>query len=359
MVAVFGNALRSVRVGAACLLFAAVCCHPLSALASDDVRWHDTVTLAAGKAEWGRLARLQNSSWLAVNTRYPTEAETTLAVSISTDNARSWSPISSLAEPGRKLDNGELRVLPDGRILLAMRSLIDGKSYRLNLYRSEDKGRTWRFLSTIDRNEAPGGRGDRGLWEPMLATLPDGALSVVYADETYADARPAYSQVISQRISLDGGASWGPKIRIVTEPGGGAARPGMPVMTRLRDGRYLLVFEICGGDPHCPVSFKRSPDGKQWLPGLGAPMPYQNCGPHVLATAEGRLFASSCQNEIVWSDDDGRHWRRNDPPAWPFGFRHSWPALYQIGPGEIAVVNGVESVGLQIRFGSFSAANAR
>lgn len=336
----------------ACLLIAAAG----GASASDEIRWRETATIAAKEAGWGRLARLPNADWLAVTTRFHGEAPTTLTLSVSRDNARSWSQISSLAEPGRKLDNGELLALPDGQVLLAMRSLIDGKSYRLNLYRSRDHGRSWNFLSTIDRNEVPGGRRDRGLWEPVLSLLPDGTLSVLYADETLADGRPSYNQVVSQRISTDGGASWEPKASIVAQPGGGSARPGMPVMARLSDGRYLLVFEICGKDPHCPVSSKLSPDGKRWPSGLGEPLPHQRCGPYVLATQEGRVFATSCQNEITWSDDGGEHWRRNDPPAWPFGFRHSWPALYQTAPGEVAVVNVADSGVVQIRFGNFAAA---
>lgn len=255
---------------------------------------------------------------------------------------------------GRKLDNGELLQLPGGEVLLAMRSLIDGKSYRLDVYRSRDLGRSWRFLATIDRNESPRGRTDRGLWEPTFNLLPDGALSVLYADETAAYERPAHSQVVSQRISRDGGASWGPKIRVAAQPGGGALRPGMAVMTRLRDGRHLVLYEICGGkDRRCPVSWKSSRDGRSWQAGLGTPLPHQNCGPHVLATAEARIFATSCQNEISWSDDGGARWRRNRTPAWPVGFRHSWPALYQTGAGEIAVVNVAERGKVQIRFGRF------
>lgn len=322
------------------------------------VQWTGTATIAEGGAGWGRLAPLPDGRWLAVVTRFHPGAATTLELSASADAARTWSPLATVAEPGRDIDNGELRVLPDGRILLAMRSLVDGQSYRLDVYRSDDDGSHWDFLSTIDRNEALLGRKDRGLWEPMLSLLPDGSLSVLYADETLADAQPAYSQVVSQRISTDGGATWSAKTSIVAQPGGGSARPGMPVMTRLQDGRYLLVFEICGDDPHCPVSYKLSADGRRWPEGLGAPLPGQNCGPHVLATREGRVFVTSCQNEIGWSDDAGASWRRNSSPAWPFGFRHSWPALYQTAPDEIAVVNGVGQGTVRVRFGRLAASAA-
>lgn len=324
-----------------------------SATAGATVHWNETTTIAERDAGWGRMARLPDDRWLAVTTRFHADAPSTLTLSLSEDRARTWNPIASVTEPGRKIDNGDLLVLPDGRILLAMRSLIDAKSYRLNLYASDDEARNWCFLSTIDSNETPRDRQDRGLWEPMLALLPDGTLSVLYADETLADGSPSYNQVISQRISHDGGRTWREKSSIVAQPGGGKLRPGMPVMARLKNGHYLLVFEICGEDPHCPVAVKFSSDGAQWPEGLGTPLQDQRCGPHVMVTTHGTVFVTSCENEVSWSDDDGKHWQRVAQPAWPFGFRHSWPALYQLGPDEIGVINNVEPGAVRIRFGSF------
>ncbi|HBK46395.1 MAG TPA: hypothetical protein DDZ67_08160 [Xanthomonadaceae bacterium] len=327
----------------------------LPAPAVADVRWGETVTLAERDAGWGRMARLPDGRWLAVTTRFGDGHDTTLAISIGDVRARTWRPLSRVAEPGRKLDNGELLVLPDGRVLLAMRSLVERSSYRLDLYASDDGGRSWSFLSTIDRNESPGGRNDRGVWEPMLARLPDGALSVLYADETLADGAPPYNQVVSQRLSRDGGKTWGNKRAIVAEPGGGGLRPGMPVMARLQNGRYLLVFEICGADVHCPVSAKYSADGVHWPEGLGTPLAHQRCGPHVMSTRRGTTFVTSCDNQVTWSDDHGAHWQRTPQPAWPFGFRHSWPALYETGPDEIAVINNVAPGAVRIRFGTLEA----
>lgn len=322
--------------------------------ASAAVQWTDTATVAESKAAWGRLARLPDGRWLAVTTRFHGKGTpTTLTISLGNMRGREWKELSSVAEPGRNIDNGELLVLPGGRILLGMRSLIEGKSYRLNVHASDDGGRTWRFLSTIDRNENPRGRKDRGVWEPVFTLLPDGALSVLYADETLADGKPSYNQVVSQRISRDHGATWGAKSVLVAEPGGGKLRPGMPVMSRMQDGRYLLVFETCGEDPQCPVSTKISNDGVTWPDGLGTPLADQRCGPQITTTTRGTVFVTSCQNEVTRSDDNGASWQRVTPPAWPFGFRHTWPAIYQFGDSEIGVINGAPGGGVQIRFGTF------
>ena len=317
-----------------------------------EVTWTGTATVDAEKAGWGRLALLPDGRWLAVTTRYPGGDTTTLQLSVSDDNARTWKPLSRVAEPRRKLDNGELFVLPDGRVLLGMRSLIDGASYRLNVYASDDKGKTWRFLSTITRNEMPAGRKDRGVWEPVFTLLDDGTLSVVYADETRADEQPSYNQVVSQQLSRDGGRSWGPAVTIAEQPGGGLLRPGMPVLTHRPGGGYLMVLETCGDDPQCPVSYKTSADGRSWEKGLGTPLADQRCGPHAMATSTGTMFVTSCSNQVSWSRDAGANWHTLATPAWPIGFKHSWPAVVEFGPQDIGVINVVDGI-VKIRFGTY------
>lgn len=318
----------------------------------DPVAWGDTVTVKAAGTSWGRMTSLGDGDWLMVYTVFPEDAPTRLEIARSEDKARSWAVLAQVAEPGRDLDNGELIRLDDGTLLLAMRSVVDGRSYRLPVYRSTDGGASWQYLSTIDANEHPGGRTDRGLWEPAFDLLDDGSLSVLYADETLADASPSYSQVVSQRISSDGGATWGPATHVVEETGGGEARPGMPTMARMADGRYILAFEICGRGPDCDVSYQISDDGQHWPEGLGTGIPYQRCGPSIIATRDGRLLITSCLNEVSYSNDGGTSWMTNDPPAWPIGFRHSWPAIYQTGADEVAVVNGGDDGALNIRFGT-------
>jgi hypothetical protein len=319
------------------------------------VHWGDTVTVQASGTAWGRMTPLGGDAWLMVHTVFPPDdAPTELRISRSDDRARTWSVIAGVAEDGRDLDNGELIRLADGGLLLAMRSVVEGRSYRLPVYRSEDGGVHWRPLSTIAANEHPGGRTDRGLWEPALDVLADGTLSVLYADETSADAHPSCSQVVSQRLSTDGGVTWSAATRAVSQPGCGAARPGMPVMTRMAGGRYLMVFEVCGLGPDCDVAYQVSDDGRHWPPGLGTRIAHQRCGPYAMTTDDGRVLVTSCLNEVSLSSDDGATWKRVEPPAWPIGFSHSWPAIYQTGADEVAVVNGGAGGALMIRFGTLA-----
>ncbi|MEJ7585356.1 MAG: sialidase family protein [Acidimicrobiales bacterium] len=297
------------------------------------------------------MTKLADGSWLAVHTIFPPDAPSQLEIARSTDRARTWTVLSTVVDPGRKVDNGFLIQLPNGEVLLTGRSLIDGSSYRLPVWRSSDNGLSWqdpgtrpRYVSVIDSSGGTGTPTWKGLWEPFFFLLPGGGVSVMYADETVT----GHSQVIAQRISVDGGVSWGAETLVAAEPG--AARPGMPGVARMIDGRYIVSFEVCL-TRGCDVYTKTSADGISWGPGLGTAVPRQNCGPFVTSLTDGRLVITSCSNEVSYSNDLGATWSRNEPPAWPVGQSFTWPAIYQTGPGEIGVVAGVTG-GHRIRFGT-------
>ncbi len=311
----------------------------------DPVAWGPgAITISEGG--WGRLARTGGGDWLAVTTIFPAGQPSYLRIFRSIDRGRTWSYQSDVVQSGRKLDNGQLLVLPGGDLLLTGRSLIDGESYRLPVFRSAPAGRAWTDLGNIDSNEGPpGSLNGKGLWEPFLALLPDGRVTALYADEKL----DGFSQVVSQKTSPDGGVHWGPEVRAVAEPGGGALRPGMPVLARMDDRRWILVYEVVGlgnADVHCKVSG----DGLAWEEGLGTRIPGQHCGPFVVSVADGRLFVSSCENQVSYSEDHGASWMRADPPPWDLGFSFTWPALYEIQEGELGAV--ATSGGVKVRFGA-------
>lgn len=287
---------------------------------------------------WGRLAR-GGKDWFAVSTRFAGN-ESMLRIHTANPDTGKWSLTGEVARPGRKLDNGNLIALPGGILLLTGRSLVDGASYQLPVWRSADRGRTWSELSMIDRSEGPPGTmKGRGLWEPHFYPLADGRLAVAYANESHSAAKPSYSQVCSVRISPDHGKSWGDEIRLAEEPGGGNLRPGMPVVTRMDDGRFIAVYEVVGiGD--ADVYMKISRDGVRWPPGLGTPVPGHHAGPWILSLTDGTLLLTSCSNTLSRSTDHGATWQPLGPPPFDVGpgKRFTWPALYQTGPNRIAAV---------------------
>ena len=312
--------------------------------------WGATTPVA--NTGWGRMIRLADGRWLSVGTLYPSQSTHTLQLQISTDNARTWTKLSGVEDPGRRMDNGELIQLPNGTVLLSGRSVVENTSFHLPIYSSKDFGATWTSLSMADTNDAvvSGNHPSQGLWEPKFFLLPYGKLAIAYASEKHALDTPAYSQICAERVSQDNGATWGPEIVLVSQVGGGGLRPGMPVVIQMHDGRYFEICEVVGVD-NAAVFLKISPDGTHWPSGLGTPIPLQHAGPWAAVLADGRLLVTSCSNQISLSDDGGRTWSWSTPPAWNLGFTLSFPAVYQTGPSEIAVMN--THGGVQIRFGSF------
>lgn len=294
-----------------------------------------------GHGAWGRLAHLGGAQWLMVVTRFSPHEPSRLELLRSINGGRDWSALTELREPGRQFDNGHLLRLPEGTLLLTGRSLIEGESYHLPVYVSRDGGRAWRRLSLIAAIEGETARQKRGLWEPFLFRLPDGRVSVIYSDEGH----DGYSQVLSQKTSPDGGVSWGEVRRIVEESGGGRLRPGMGVVSRLPDGQFLLVYEVVGlgrGRVHA----KTSAEGEQWPPGLGSPIAGHEAAPYVVTLSDGRLLLTSCQNTLSLSRDAGRSWEAVGREPWPVEFRYTWPALYEVGPGEVLAVRSEGAVRL-------------
>ena len=314
-------------------------------------------------AGWGRMIRLADDRYLCVEARFP-RPNSLLELKLSDDNARTWTTVGEVTEPGRNLDNGEILQLPSGDILLTGRSVVSSRvigsvqSYHLPVYRSGDFGKTWTFQSQVDMSEPPPyqkGQPSMGLWEPHFFLLPDGKLACAYANEKHAlDQRVSYSQVVSECVSGDSGVTWGPEIVVAAQVGGGNQRPGMPVMTRLRDGKFATVFEVVGiGD--ADVYYKTSVDGVTWDPGIGTRVPCQRAGPWITTLADGRLVVSSCTNRVSISDDNGATWRLTTPPPWPDPDGHlvfTWPAIYQISPTEIAVMKTHD--GVDIRWGQIA-----
>jgi hypothetical protein len=325
------------------LLAVAVCATPAG---TNVIAWHDTVDL--GKGFWMRLACVGSDHWLGVITRFPGhKAPSWLQVLESTNGCHNWTPVAEVKQSGRHLDNGNLLVMPDGSVLLTCRSLIDGESFRLPVFRSTDRGRTWSALSNIDSNEGPPGTlFAKGLWEPHLFFLPDGRLSVVYSNEKHA----GYSQILSQKVSNDGAKTWGDERRMVEEPGGGKLRPGMGVPARMSDGRFILVYEIVGRG-NADVYYKISKDGLHWPRGLGTELKGQHAAPFVLALTDGTLLVTSGSHQISMSKDRGKSWGSANT-AWDLPFKLTWPALYQVGTNEVLAV--ISNPQTKLRFGTLA-----
>jgi hypothetical protein len=322
-------------------------------------------------SEYCRLLKLSNSKWLAVytvsyNKGYLLEPNAGLQLEIaqSNDNGQHWKKISLISDPGRDLDNGELTLLKDGSLRLACRSVRWQQSYRLPVYKSTDRGKSWKRISVIDANEGkPGelGNPDQGVYEPHMLQMDNGDLAVMYASEKHILETGHLPQVVSQRISKDMGKSWGEEVPVVFSYPNNLSRPGMPVWTRMKNGKYILVYEICGTEK-CNIFYKISDDGIKWESGFGNYVG-GNGGPFIVSLDNGQLILTSNTGELLISDDYGKNWYYTISP-WKYKVRYSvdwnqtvWSSIYQFGPNQIGAIASInrEAGGhnIQMRYGEF------
>ncbi|WP_431287751.1 sialidase family protein [Roseateles chitinivorans] len=148
------------------------------------------------------------------------------------------------------------------------------------IHRSNDGGKTWRFLANCGVGNKPRGGEGTGIWEPEFLVTRDGALACLYSDET--DGTSAGVSQTLKIMSTTDGASWTAP-RVIASAVKPTDRPGMAVTSRLGDGSFLLSYEHCStAGLDCRVALKRSADGLDWGdPAVRGPEP---------KTADGRFF---------------------------------------------------------------------
>lgn len=144
---------------------------------------------------------------------------------------------------------------PEGTIILGEISLDDGcqSKTQLSIFASTDCGKTWKEISIADK---AGGTGD-GIWEPWFV-YENGYLYCFYSD----DSDPVYSQTIVYKRTSDL-INWSDKVPVVINDNPDD-RPGMPVVTKMGNGKYYLCYELlCNGD-NKPCRYKISDSISEW-----------------------------------------------------------------------------------------------
>lgn len=224
----------------------------------------------------------------------------TFPIFSSTNDGRSWTKIAAVTDSsprrwGSNWVGSYLYVLPQaigsmpaGTILLAgLASPPDRSATAIELYRSNDDGFTWSWVSEV----AVGG-GEWGsanptpIWEPYLL-VANGKLIVYYSDER--DKAHHDQRIVHQASS--NGVNWGPVVEDVAMSDR-ALRPGMPVVTRMADGRYIMVFEMVG-QSGTPNYAKISADPESWSPGSTGTQIDSGGSPVVITLPNGRLAYNS------------------------------------------------------------------
>ncbi len=237
---------------------------------SDDNWWDRGV-------QYGRILVLNNQTKEENNVLLATHCELNAGLTDngpgypiyrSNDNGKSWKIITRVTDTltGANSEwNPTLFELskpcgdyPAGTIILAACSIDPEhkKESHIRLYFSLDGGYTFDQGVVV----ASAGGLDEGVWEPFLVQLDDGSLVCYYSD----DSDPKHSQTIVYKQSEDA-EKWSDAVTVVASENL-KERPGMPVVTRIADGSYFMVYEVFdkADTEGNPVYFKRSTDGLDW-----------------------------------------------------------------------------------------------
>lgn len=194
------------------------------------------------------------------------KGQTKFRIMKSTDKGESWTEISSVTE---KL-NPELQAawepcffeLPEkmgdyekGTVILGEISLDDGckNKTQLSLFASRDCGESWREIAVIDE----AGGVDEGIWEPWFV-YENETLYCFYSD----DSDPVHSQTIVYKSSTDL-INWNEKVPVVVHENPND-RPGMPVVTKMGNGKYYLTYELLSEGDNKPCRYKISDSVSEW-----------------------------------------------------------------------------------------------
>ncbi|QJR79960.1 hypothetical protein CA267_003760 [Alteromonas pelagimontana] len=182
----------------------------------------------------------------------------------STDDGQSWTQISTINETG--FDNtccSELYEVPQtmgnttaGTLFWAV-SAHNGTppaAREIKIYKSTDQGQSWRYFSSPVS-------GNTGLWEAEFIIDDYGRLVMYYASEEHKGN--GYNQLIAHKISTDGGQTWGNEV-VDIAIADTLQRPGMPTITQLPNGDYVMAYEICGPTYNCDAFYRKSSDGVSW-----------------------------------------------------------------------------------------------
>ncbi len=243
---------------------------------------------------YGRVIRLQHSGSVNGTLIATFEAwANDFGIYRSTDDGFNWSQIATTTEtqyPGWqfKVEPDLFEVpspmgnLPAGTILLAGNS-VNGNGHQLEIYYSLDHGLTWQYRGMAESNSAT----LKGIWEPRLGVSSAGQLVCYYSDERFS---PTYNQLLGERVSPDGGLTWGAE-QYVCAIADGVQRPGMAVTTKLPNGQYVMSFEAVGSGTLSQIHIKFSTDGTNWGSG---PTDYGT----AVQTASG-AYLGACPY-IVW-----------------------------------------------------------
>ncbi|MGA6222047.1 RICIN domain-containing protein [Streptomyces umbrinus] len=181
----------------------------------------------------------------------------------STDSGHTWTQISTIQDQANSWNNIQLEPtlyelpqaigsFPAGTIIAAGDSIpTDNSKTKIDMYASTDHGVTWSFVSSIATGgDAVASNGHTPVWEPYFMVANNKLIAWI------SDQRdPAHGQKLAHFTTTDG-VNWSSEVDDVTYSDYNA-RPGMAIVARLGNGKYILTYEYCNAPiSGCPIYYK-------------------------------------------------------------------------------------------------------
>lgn len=199
----------------------------------------------------------------------------------STDDGKTWKEIARIED---KVNKGStpgyqpcLYELPadvgsfkKGTVLFA--SCVRTPATTMLLQYSVDQGKTWKGICNVDQGGLynQGDWSSEGLWEPAVVYEEEtGRVYCFYSDElengTGNDHEGGHNQRLVYKYSTDL-VNWSEKFECVALSK--SIRAGMISITRMGNGKWVLVYEGCGipGYGGCPITMKFADALDAWDP---------------------------------------------------------------------------------------------
>jgi len=186
--------------------------------------------------------------------------------------------------------------MPTGTLLVAGNSIpTDLSATKIDLYKSNDIGRTWTFVSSIATGGAanPDSHNDP-VWEPFLL-VANNKLIAYYSDER----DPAHNQKLVHQTSTNG-RNWGSVVTDVALTNTGL-RPGMATLAQMADGRWIMTYEVMplAGDP---VHYQISSNPEVWNPTDQGTYIASGGAPYVTTMPNGKVVVSILEHSEVFTN---------------------------------------------------------
>ncbi|KAK6438963.1 hypothetical protein LTR95_004827 [Oleoguttula sp. CCFEE 5521] len=178
-----------------------------------------------------------------------------------------------------------------GTLLLAANSIpADLSETKIDVYASTDKGYNWNFVSSVARGgDAFPENQYEPIWEPFML-IYDGELVLYYSDQR--DPNNTLGQRMVHQTTTDL-RTWGPVVDDIVYTND-TWRPGMPIVSELPFGIWIMTFEFFGAvEANFAVYYRISRD----------PRTFGSKPDHALVATDGTVPRGSPYS--VWTPAGG------------------------------------------------------